>query len=336
LPRAWIKWAKFEEKAGETALARAVFERAMQELDERDHTEDFFIGFAQARPAPPTPPARSQMAPARRPHVTHAPHRRRGVEQFEERAKETERARTIYKYALEALPKSRAADVYKKYVTFEKQHGDRRGIEDVITAKKRFQYEEAVKRDPYLYDAWFDYVKLEEEALANAADDADADSHARVRDVYERAIANVPPSPDKRLWRCAAHGISARHSAKRHASAADVPVVAARSRRRCFDADAAPTPTLPPTLPLSCLRSRLQRRRRLSVWCARHKSRARVTTGGIFTCGCGMLSSRSSRRTMPAELGSCSPSAGASCRTPRSPLPRCGCTQPTSRCGKAS
>jgi len=167
LPRAWIKWAKFEEKAGETALARAVFERAMQELDERDHTEDFFIGFAQ----------------------------------FEERAKETERARTIYKYALEALPKSRAADVYKKYVTFEKQHGDRRGIEDVITAKKRFQYEEAVKRDPYLYDAWFDYVKLEEEALANAADDADADSHARVRDVYERAIANVPPSPDKRLWR---------------------------------------------------------------------------------------------------------------------------------------
>ena len=37
--------------------------------------------------------------------------------------------------------------MYKKYVAFEKQHGDRRGIEDVITSKKRFQYEEALKTD---------------------------------------------------------------------------------------------------------------------------------------------------------------------------------------------
>lgn len=49
------------------------------------------------------------------------------------------------------LPKSEAGDIYKKYVTFEKQHGDRRGIEQVVTSKKRFQYEEAVKADPYLY-----------------------------------------------------------------------------------------------------------------------------------------------------------------------------------------
>ena len=34
-----MKWAKFEEKQGETALARGVYERAMQELDERDHTQ---------------------------------------------------------------------------------------------------------------------------------------------------------------------------------------------------------------------------------------------------------------------------------------------------------
>ena len=166
LPRSWMKWAKFEEKLGETALARAVYERAMQDLDERDHTEDFFIGFAQ----------------------------------FEERAKEAERARVLYKYALSALPKSQAATVYKKYVQFEKQHGDRKGIEEVITSKKRFQYEESVKRDPYLYDAWFDYVRLEEEALGDETD-LDEAACARVREVYERAIANVPPAPDKRLWR---------------------------------------------------------------------------------------------------------------------------------------
>ena len=45
-------------------------------------------------------------------------------------------------------------------------------------------------------------VRLEEEALdAAEPDDLDPDQLARVREVYERAIANVPPAPDKRLWR---------------------------------------------------------------------------------------------------------------------------------------
>ncbi len=38
------------------------------------------------------------------------------------------------------------------------------GIEDVVVSKRRFQYEEDVKRSPLNYDTWFDYVKLEEEA----------------------------------------------------------------------------------------------------------------------------------------------------------------------------
>ena len=50
-PRSWIKWAKFEEKQGETALARAVYEGALQNLDERDHTEEMFLAFAQVRAA---------------------------------------------------------------------------------------------------------------------------------------------------------------------------------------------------------------------------------------------------------------------------------------------
>jgi crooked neck len=60
-----------------------------------------------------------------------------------------------------------------------------------------YRYEEAVRADPYLYDTWFDYVRLEEEA---ASEGTEAD-FARVRDVYERAISNVPPAADKRLWR---------------------------------------------------------------------------------------------------------------------------------------
>uniref|UniRef100_A0A7S3ER36 Suppressor of forked domain-containing protein n=1 Tax=Haptolina ericina TaxID=156174 RepID=A0A7S3ER36_9EUKA len=162
-PRSWIKWAKFEEKQGETANCRAVYEGALQNLDERDHTEELFISFAQ----------------------------------FEERAKESDRARVIYKYALDALPRSEAQDLYKKYVLFEKQRGDRSGIEDVISSKKRFQYEEVLKKDPYMYDTWYDYVRLEESFVIDAVEP----DFAATRDVYERAIANVPPAPEKRLWR---------------------------------------------------------------------------------------------------------------------------------------
>ena len=53
--------------------------------------------------------------------------------EFEEKCKEPERARAIYKYALDHIPKGQAQDVYKKFVAFEKQHGDREGIE-VITS----------------------------------------------------------------------------------------------------------------------------------------------------------------------------------------------------------
>ena len=85
-----------------------------QELEERDHTQELFLTFGQ----------------------------------FEERAKESDRARVIYKFGLDTLPRSQAQELYKKYVQFEKQHGDRKGIDDVISSKKRFQYEEQVPRSP--------------------------------------------------------------------------------------------------------------------------------------------------------------------------------------------
>ena len=41
------------------------------------------------------------------------------------------------------------------------------------------------------YDAWFDYIRLvESEGIKND-----------IREIYERAIANVPPSKDKQYWR---------------------------------------------------------------------------------------------------------------------------------------
>ncbi|XP_074646066.1 crooked neck-like protein 1 [Tubulanus polymorphus] len=110
---------------------------------------------------------------------------------FEEMQKEHERARVIYKYALEHLPKEKCQEIYKCYTIHEKKFGDRAGIEDVIVSKRKFQYEEEVKANPHNYDAWFDYVRLME---------SDGDPE-QVREVFERAIANVPPSQVKRHWR---------------------------------------------------------------------------------------------------------------------------------------
>ena len=49
--------------------------------------------------------------------------------EFEEKCKESERARAIYKYALDHIPRAQAQNVYQHFVAFEKQHGDRAGIE---------------------------------------------------------------------------------------------------------------------------------------------------------------------------------------------------------------
>lgn len=38
----------------------------------------------------------------------------------------------------------------------------RDGIEDVVLSKRRFTYEQEIKENPLNYDAWFDYIKLEE------------------------------------------------------------------------------------------------------------------------------------------------------------------------------
>lgn len=48
-----------------------------------------------------------------------------------------------------------------------------------------------VQANPHNYDAWFDYLRLVES-------DADPDT---VREVYERAISNIPPIQEKRHWR---------------------------------------------------------------------------------------------------------------------------------------
>ena len=52
-----------------------------------------------------------------------------------------DRVRVIYKYALDHIPKEQCQELYKQYTIHEKKYGDRKGIEDVIVSKRKFQYE---------------------------------------------------------------------------------------------------------------------------------------------------------------------------------------------------
>lgn len=50
-------------------------------------------------------------------------------------------------------------------------------------------------------DTWFSYARLEEDAYRAAREDGDKPDPAKVRDVYERGVAQIPPGTEKRLWR---------------------------------------------------------------------------------------------------------------------------------------
>mmetsp|Transcript_14698 Transcript_14698/g.44076 ORF Transcript_14698/g.44076 Transcript_14698/m.44076 type:complete len:660 (+) Transcript_14698:148-2127(+) len=152
----FLRLCKFEEKHSNIARARSGYEKGVEllgnELDEK-----FYIKFAQ----------------------------------FEQRQKEMERAQAIYKLALDVLPKGASDELYRSYVSFEKQHGDRDAIEEVVLNKRRYIYEEAIKKNPRNYDVWFDYARLEESC----------GDVSRIREVYERAISNKPPVSQKRYWK---------------------------------------------------------------------------------------------------------------------------------------
>ncbi len=131
------------------------------------------------------------------------PHLYISFAKFETRMKEHDRARAIFQYALEHLAEKDKPTVFAQFTQFQKQFSTRDGIEDVILRKKRDAYEAEVGQNPFAYDSWFEYARLEEDALANAADDPVETEKAivRCREVYERAVANVPMVKEKKYWR---------------------------------------------------------------------------------------------------------------------------------------
>ncbi|KAI0267390.1 pre-mRNA-splicing factor CLF1 [Gloeopeniophorella convolvens] len=175
-PRVWVKWGKFEEERGKVDKARDVFQTALEffgdEEEQVDKAQAVFSAFAK----------------------------------METRLKEYDRARVIYKFALERLPRSKSANLYAAYTKFEKQHGTRTTLESTVIGKRRIQYEEELSHDGRNYDVWFDYARLEEGAFRQlreegATTEEEEQAIGRVREVYERAVAQVPPGSEKRHWR---------------------------------------------------------------------------------------------------------------------------------------
>ncbi|GAA5830801.1 hypothetical protein JCM11251_001079 [Rhodosporidiobolus azoricus] len=168
-PKHFVKWAKFEEERGNVDRAREIYQMGFefygQDEEGIDKSQSLYSAFAK----------------------------------METRHKEYERARMIYKFALDRLPRSRSTQLYAAYSNFEKQHGTRSGIEVTVLGKRRLQYEEELTHEARNYDVWFDYARLEEDAFRG--EEGAEDALKRVREVYERAVAQVPPSDEKRHWR---------------------------------------------------------------------------------------------------------------------------------------
>jgi crooked neck len=193
-PRVWVKWGKFEEERGRMDKAREVFQTALEffgdDPEQVEKAQAVFGAFAK----------------------------------METRVKEYERARVIYRvglvhldssarvmlifsqFALSKLPRSKSAALHAAYTKFEKQHGTRSTLEDTVRSKRRIQYDDEIVQEPRNYDVWHDWARLEEDALRDAREEGASEEEqevaiGRVREVYERAVAQVPPGDAKRHWR---------------------------------------------------------------------------------------------------------------------------------------
>jgi len=153
----FLKYATWEKKLDNLVEARGVYEKALQVLEEDANQPEYFIDFAD----------------------------------MEIEAGEIERARKIFQYSLDHVPKHAAEDLFRRYTSFEKQYGDRETIETVILNRKRFDYKEKTEENEHNYDVWFDWIRLEEEN----------GNVPIIRERYEMAVECKPLVEEKRYWR---------------------------------------------------------------------------------------------------------------------------------------
>ena len=177
----WIKWAEFEEGRGAIEESRSIFERSLDLLEESPDIEPrLFLAFAK----------------------------------FETRQREIDRARSIFHLAMERFPAHLAPALQHSHAQFEREWGDSAAaIDSVILQKRRVQYASISENEPFNYDNWFDWIRLEEELLevdyvneslfaSKSGVVVDDSRLENIREVFEKAISQVPPSAtEKSHWR---------------------------------------------------------------------------------------------------------------------------------------
>jgi crooked neck len=110
---------------------------------------------------------------------------------FEMKYKNYDKCRMLFKYGLENIKNDNKNKLTEFYEKFEKMHGTKETLEDMIIKKRKLYYESELEKNNMNYDFWFDYLKLEEEY----------GNKESIRDSYEKAISNVPPINEKKYWR---------------------------------------------------------------------------------------------------------------------------------------
>ncbi|KAL6885854.1 hypothetical protein ACP4OV_010115 [Aristida adscensionis] len=189
----WVRYARWEEAQGDVPRARSVLERALDAASHRDPALWARYAELEAR-AGCAARARAvwDRAVAALPRVDRL---WRGYAAAEERLSgDAAAARRVLERWAAWRPAGTAAS--EAHAGVDLRHGETAraragGTEDAAATRRRRQYEHAVAGDPLDYDLWFDYLRFEE-----GTGDVD-----RVRAVYERAVAHVPPAEEKRHWR---------------------------------------------------------------------------------------------------------------------------------------
>jgi crooked neck len=111
---------------------------------------------------------------------------------FEVRQREIDRARAIYKIALQKFPPEDNPGLFNSFAQFEKSHGDPSTIDYFVFFKRRKFYEDKLKEAPMDYDTWFELVNL----LQNS----DATTE-KIKETFESAVSQIPIIEEKRYWR---------------------------------------------------------------------------------------------------------------------------------------
>jgi crooked neck len=146
----WLKWAKFEQDYGDSSTVREVFTAAVDTLQ----SERLIVSFAQ----------------------------------WEASQREWERTRAIFKFGLAKSPNSKL--IQEQLTQFEKQYGDKDGIEISIIHKRRQKYEAELEQDSTDYDTWWAYISLLDDQPLQVK-----------RDTFEKAVSNPPKSSEKVHWK---------------------------------------------------------------------------------------------------------------------------------------